>query len=83
MESGKIQLSASAVIGLLAVAVFAPENKGQKIPDAYRLSWGQHVFFISAWWGWQDHFREVVSAGRAPTVIPDFGHGWDGWTPVQ
>jgi hypothetical protein len=57
----KIRLLASAVLGLLAIAVIAPENKGQVIPDTYTLSWCQHVFHICGWWGWQDHFREIIS----------------------
>ena len=56
-RTGKIQLPASVVIGLLAVAVFSPENKGEVIPDGYQLSWYQHVFHIWMWWGWQEHFR--------------------------
>lgn len=45
-NDGKIQLPKSAILGLLAVAVFAPENKGEVIPPDYQLSWYDHVFFI-------------------------------------
>jgi hypothetical protein len=81
-RNGKIQLPASAVIGLLAVAVFAPENKGEAIPDGYQLSWYQHVFHICMWWGWQDHFREIVSTAQIPQTTLDFSESWDDWTPV-
>jgi hypothetical protein len=81
-RSGKIQLPASAVIGLLAIAVFAPENKGEAIPEGYQLSWYQHVFHICLWWGWQDHFREIISTAQIPQVTLDFAESWDDWTPV-
>jgi hypothetical protein len=81
-RTGKIQLPASTVIGLLAVAVFAPENKGELIPDGYQLSWYQHVFHIGMWWGWQDHFREIISTAQIPQVTLDFSESWDDWTPV-
>jgi hypothetical protein len=84
MQHGKIRLPASAVVGLLAVAVFAPENKGQVIPDNYYLNWRQHIFHICGWWGWQDHFREIVGPvrSRSPSVTINFAHWWDNWTPV-
>jgi hypothetical protein len=79
-RTGKIQLPAAAVIGLLAIAVFAPENKGENIPDGYQLSWYQHVFHICLWWGWQDHFRDIISTARIPQTTLDFP--WDAWTPL-
>lgn len=79
-RNGKIQLPASTVIGLLAIAVFAPENKGEAIPGGYQLSWYQHVFHICLWWGWQDHFREIIGAARIPCAPLDFP--WDEWAPV-
>jgi hypothetical protein len=79
---GKVQLPASVVLGLLAIAVFEPENKGQAIPDTYHLSWFQHVFHISGWWGWQDHFREIISTDQRPLANVDFAHWWDNWKPL-
>ncbi len=81
-RSGKIQLPAAAAIGLLAVAVFAPENKGEAIPDGYQLSWYQHVFHICLWWGWQDHFREIISTAQIPQATLDFAEFWNDWTPL-
>ena len=81
-KTGRIQLPASAVVGLLAVAVFSPENKGEVIPDGYQLSWYQHVFHICMWWGWQDHFREIISTTQIPQTTLDFSESWDAWTPV-
>jgi len=81
-QNGKIQLPASVAIGLLAIAVFAPENKGETIPDGYQLSWYQYVFHICLWWGWQDHFREIISTAGIPQETLDFSESWDDWTPV-
>ncbi|MFY2861156.1 hypothetical protein ACOJVU_15690 [Mycobacterium sp. THU-M104] len=80
-RDGKIELPASVVIGLLAVAVFAPENKGEAIPAGYQLSWHDHVFHIAAWWGWQDHFREIVGAEQIPQTTLEFGAAWHDWSP--
>jgi hypothetical protein len=81
-QNGRIQLPASAAIGLLAVAVFAPESKGETIPDGYQLSWYQYVFHICLWWGWQDHFREIISTAQIPQETLDFADSWDDWTPA-
>ena len=81
-RSGKIQLPAAAAIGLLAVAVFSPENKGEVIPDGYQLTWYQHVFHICLWWGWQDHFREIISTARIPQATLEFAELWNDWTPL-
>lgn len=81
-RTGKIQLPASAAIGLLAVAVFAPENKGEAIPDGYQLSWYQYVFIVCLWWGWQDHFREIIRTAPIPKTTLAFSEFWDDWTPV-
>jgi hypothetical protein len=81
-RNGRIQLPAATAIGLLAIAVFAPENKGEAIPDGYQLSWFQYVFIICLWWGWQDHFREIISTANIPQQALDFSEFWDDWTPV-
>ncbi|MBW0015614.1 hypothetical protein [Mycobacterium sp.] len=81
-RNGKIQLPAASVIGLLAIAVFAPENKGERIPDGYQLSWFQYEFNICLWWGWQDHFREIISTAGIAREALDFSESWDEWTPV-
>ena len=72
----------SAAIGLLALAVFAPENKGEPIPDGYHLSWYQHQFRICLWWGWQDHFREIISTTSLVPEALDFSAFWGEWTPI-
>ncbi|MBW0019104.1 MAG: hypothetical protein JO236_16370 [Mycobacterium sp.] len=79
---GKVQLTSPAVVGLLAIAVFAPENKGESIPSAYQLTWYQHTFYVASWWGWQDHFREMISIVQSPRISLDFGDAWDTWVPL-
>lgn len=81
-KTGRIQLPASVAIGLLAVAVFAPENRGERIPDGYQLSWYQYVFIICLWWGWQDHFRDIIRTAPPPRTTLDFAEFWDDWTPA-
>jgi len=81
-RNGKVQLPASAAIGLLAVAVFAPENKGEAIPEGYHLSWNQHEFRISLWWGWQDHYREIASSVHMSPEALDFSDFWGAWAPI-
>ncbi|BBX75478.1 hypothetical protein H7H78_14115 [Mycobacterium shinjukuense] len=81
-RDGKIQLPAGAILGLLAIAVFAPENKGEAIPINYQLSWYQHNFQINGWWGWQDHFREIISGAQFSRVTLSFDNRWDDWSPI-
>lgn len=83
ISRGNLKLRASAALGLLAVAVFAPENKGEVIPDTYNLGWQQHRFHIIGWWGWQDHFREIVAGARVQQVPLDFGAEWAHWQPAR
>jgi hypothetical protein len=81
-KDGRIQLPAAVVIGLLAIAVFAPENKGERIPDGYQLSWFQYEFNICLWWGWQDHFREIISTAGIQQQTLDFSEIWEDWKAV-
>ena len=80
--AGRLWLRGSAALGLLGVAVFAAENKGERIPEAYTLGWREHVFHISGWWGWQNHFREIVSHVLIPRYALDFAEEWDTWAPI-
>ena len=81
ISRGRLRLRASAALGLVAIAVFAPENRGEVIPGSYQLAWQQHVFHIVGWWGWEAHFREIVrNAGIARSRL-DFDTEWDNWTP--
>lgn len=82
ISGGHLQLRASAALGLLAVAVFAPENRSEKIPGSYQLGWQQHIFHICGWWGWQDHFRRIVRTAPITQYALDFGPEWSSWQPV-
>jgi hypothetical protein len=79
---GRLWLRASAALGLLGIAVFASENRGEQIPESYMLGWRQHIFQVYGWWGWQNHFREIVSLTPIAQTPLDFAEEWDSWTPV-
>lgn len=82
-SAGRLRLRASAALGLLGIAVFAPENRGENAPPTYTLGWQQHTFHIAGWWGWQDHFREIVRNARIGSSPLDFGPEWNNWQPVS
>lgn len=82
IASGRLWLRASAALGLLGIAVFAGENKGEQIPETYHLGWRQYTFHVAGWWGWQNHFREILSLTPIPTFTLDFADEWDSWAPV-
>ena len=71
------------MLGLLGIAVFSAENRGEQIPDPYQLGWRQHVFHICGWWGWQNHFREIVSHTAIPKYTLDFAEQWNTWKSVS
>jgi hypothetical protein len=79
---GKLWLRASAALGLLGVAVFAEENKNEQIPESYMLGWRQHIFHVYGWWGWQNHFREIVAQTPITQYPLDFAQEWDNWAPL-
>jgi len=79
---GRLSLRASAALGLLGIAVFSAENKGEQIPETYMLGWRQHIFHVYGWWGWQNHFREIVSLTPIVAHPLDFAEEWDSWAPA-
>lgn len=82
IANGRLWLRSSAVLGLLGIAVFAAENKDESIPENYQLGWRQHVFHVCGWWGWQNHFRDIVAKTPIPQFTLDFAEEWDTWSPV-
>lgn len=78
-KTGKVRLSDRVIFGLLAVAVFAPVNADQAVPDGYRLIFGkqQLVLPINEWWGRHDDFGAVAATEPMPSVKLDFGD----WMP--
>ncbi|WP_075237637.1 hypothetical protein [Mycobacterium colombiense] len=82
-KDGTLRLPAAAVLGLLAIAVFAPENVGQHAPGTSWLSWSQHKFPVNDSWGKQDQFRDLLKREAPPKRLLDWGHWWDEWTPVR
>lgn len=83
IANGRLWLRASAAIGLLTVAVLAPENEGQPIPESYFLSWRDNDFLVSDSWGKRDGFRQVLADSPTPRYTLDFGAAWDAWAPVR
>ncbi len=84
-RDGKLQLPISVVMGLLAVAIFAPENKDQLIGGGgdYALSLVWQRLMLNDWWGRGDDFRELTKLDQiADGLVVDFGRYWDGWKPV-
>ncbi len=82
IDNGRLWLRASAALGMLAIAVFSPVNKGQQIPGTYHLGWQQHIFHVVGWWGWRDHFREIVTNADVPRFPLDFTPEWKNWQPT-
>ncbi|QRY85743.1 hypothetical protein JVY00_06640 [Tsukamurella tyrosinosolvens] len=82
VEKGKVRLPTSTIVGLVAVAVFAPENKGQPIPPDHWLSWRGGRFVVRDWWGWAAHFKEIVENAELQQVAMDWGDWWDDWKPM-
>ena len=82
IDNGRLWLRASAALGMLAIAVFSPVNKGQEIPGSYHLGWQQHIFHVVGWWGWRDHFREIVTNADVPRFALDFAPEWENWQPT-
>lgn len=83
IANGRLWLRASAALGLLAVAVFAPENEGQPIPESYFLSWRNYDFLVSDSWGQRERFRELMATAPIEKYTLDFGDSWDAWAPVR
>ena len=79
VSGGRLRLRASAALGLLGMAVFAPENRGENAPPTYTLGWQQHTFHVAGWWGWQDHFREIVRNARITSSPLELGPEWSNW----
>lgn len=83
IEKRTIALPASTIIGLLGVAVFAPENGDQSIPVNYYLTVQNRIFVIADWWGWGDHFRAIAATLKLIKIEMIWGDWWDDWKPFN
>ena len=83
VANGRLWLRATAAIGLLAVAVLAPENEGQPIPDSYFLSWRNYDFPVAEAWGQWEGFRDLLAREAIPQYELDFGDAWNAWAPTR
>jgi hypothetical protein len=72
VERGKLRLSDRVIFGLLAVAIVAPENVGQRVPPSYVLTFAGQSLPINDWWGRPDDFVTLLSTERMPSVKLDF-----------
>jgi hypothetical protein len=72
IKRGKVQLSDRVIFGLLAIAVMAPENADQRVPDGYHLTFAGERFPINDWWGRAVDFEAVVARESLPRVKLDF-----------
>jgi hypothetical protein len=78
IERGKVRLSDRIIFGLLAVAVLSPANRGQHVPDGYRLTFGDsETLMINDWWGRASDFPAIAARDPTPQVKLDFAN----WTP--
>ena len=83
IANGRLWLRATAAIAMDAVAVFAPENDDERIPESYFLAWREYQFPIAEWWGRRDDFGSIVGAARIEQFPLDFGAAWDVWGPAR
>lgn len=73
VRKGVVQLSDRVMFALLGMAVLAPVNTGQRIPDDYFLSLGTAEFTINDWWGRAADFAAIAAQLSLPHVKLDFG----------
>ncbi len=83
ISEGRLRLRGSAALGLLAISVFAPENRNETIADSYVLGWKDQSFQVNSWWGWQDHFRAIIRKAGIEETPLDFGPEWNTWQPMR
>ncbi|SIL81010.1 Uncharacterised protein [Mycobacteroides abscessus subsp. abscessus] len=57
-----VSLPESAILGLLAIAVLAPENSGQRAWDA-SIPWARGTLVVNVWWGRREDFLELAERG--------------------
>ncbi|MBB4137584.1 hypothetical protein [Gordonia humi] len=81
-ENETARFPASVVLGLLAIAVFAPENVGQVVPTGYQLSWRDWVYPIGEWWGREQDFLDQMSGMEWIRVEMNWTDWWDDWEPI-
>lgn len=74
VTKGRVQLSDRIIFGMLAVAVLAPENRGQEAPKGYHLTFNGSVKMeINDYWGREIDWPAIASTVNLPLVKLDFG----------
>jgi hypothetical protein len=69
---GTLKLSDRLIFGLLWVAVLAPENVDQRVPETYYLTLETQRFLINEWWGRYLEFEPIAVAKSTLQVKMDF-----------
>ncbi len=72
VEEGKVRFSDRIVFALLAVAVLAPINRDQRVPEGYHLTFADTVLPINEWWGRANDFAALAATEPLPRVTLDF-----------
>ncbi|WP_157660794.1 hypothetical protein [Burkholderia ubonensis] len=78
--SGSIRLSDRTIFGLLAIAVFAPVNRAERVPDGYYLTYSTHTFPINDWWGRADDFLRTLAQIQQTEPLPDVTLDFSTWS---
>lgn len=73
IERGKVRLSDRVIFGLLAIAVFSPANRDERVPDGWYLTFGEVILPINDWWGRAADFPALAARDELPSVHLDFG----------
>jgi hypothetical protein len=79
IEDGRIALSRLTIWALIMVAVAAPENVDQSLPDSYHFVWLGQRYRLQSVWGRADDLRTLIATASMPSVVLDFGD----WTRPQ
>lgn len=77
VQRGRIRLSDRVIFALIGVAVFAPVNVGQVVPDGYHLTFATNTMPINDWWGRIDDARRLMATASMPVVKMDFADWMD------
>ena len=74
-NAGKLMLSDRMLFAMIAVAVVAPENIGQRASDGHYLTFDRgNPMPINDWWGRRDDMLALVRSVELPSVHMDFSN---------
>ncbi|WP_155681380.1 hypothetical protein [Burkholderia stagnalis] len=70
-DNGSVRLSDRTIFGLLAIAVLAPVNRGERVPAGYYLTYSTYTFPINDWWGRADDFMKALAQIQQTEPLSD------------